>query len=85
MSATLIFDVQYQFIKSAPTPGPGNGGPANIRGTTHRALVAAASGHPKDILTVLNADVTIPGGFSIDIVSVQSASIPGTEGSSVLS
>jgi len=50
-----------------------------------RAVVIAASGHPHDILTVLNADLTILAGESIELLNIRSASVPGTEGSGVLS
>lgn len=86
MSVLQLFDVEYQFVKAAPVPGQGQSGPAWLkREGPHRVLVSAASGHPKDILAVLNADLTIPGGFTVELTSVRSAVAPGTEGNTVLS
>jgi hypothetical protein len=85
MSVLQLFDVQYRFVKAASNPPAGQGGPAwQARLDPHRVTVSAASGHPKDILAVLAADVTVPGGFSIEIIQVQSAHMPGTEGNTVL-
>ena len=85
MSVLQLFDVQYRFVKAAAAPPPGQGGPAwQARLDPHRVTVSAASAHPKDILAVLNADVTIPGGFTIELIQVQPTQTPGTEGNTVL-
>jgi len=83
MSTTQIFEVTFQIV------GPAGSGAGNAdkyrRPEIRKATVAAASAHPKDILSVLNADVTIPAGDHIDILSVRPGHVIGTEGGAVLS
>jgi len=81
MSTTQLFEVRFRIV------GPANSGaglPNKWTMPERKATVAAASAHPKDILSVLNADVTIPAGGSIEILSVASGSVPSTEGGAVL-
>jgi hypothetical protein len=86
MSTLQLFDVEFQFKKAAAAPSQGQTGPADAyRRERRRVVVAAASAHSKDILAVLNADVTILSGETIDILSVRSVATPGSEGNTVLS
>jgi len=82
MSTTQLFEVRFRIV------GPANSGaglPNKWTMPERKATVAAASAHPKDILSVLNADVTIPAGDHIDILSVRPGHVIGTEGGAVLS
>jgi hypothetical protein len=83
MSANLTFDVEFRFVKLA-AGGSSGSGYQYVR-PVRRVTVIAASAHPKDILTVLNADLTFLDSETIELINVRSASVPGTEGSGVLS
>jgi hypothetical protein len=82
MATLQIYRVEFCLKKAA---AGGTAGKADqYRRDVRSALVSAASGHPRDILAVLNADLTIPAGEVVDILSVNQV-VAGSEGSSVLS
>lgn len=82
MSQLSIFEVEFRLVKAA---GQGQQGSAYVyTRPIRRATVSAASSHPKDILTVLNADIPVSAGETIEIVSVRSGTAPGSEGSQIL-
>lgn len=86
MSTTKVFEVEFEVVKAATTLPVGTGGNAYAyRRGKRRANVAAASGHPADILTVLNADIPVNSGETIEILHVRPALVTGTEGGLVLS
>lgn len=82
MPTNQAFDVEFRIVKAA-TGGPGNA--YQYTKPPRRATVIAASSHPKDILTVLNADIAVNAGEVIEVVSVRSAVAAGTEGALILS
>jgi hypothetical protein len=78
MSVLNMFKVEFRFVKAAA---------AGIAGSAYqyvfpvrKVIVAASSGHPKDILAVLNADLTAPSGTTLEIISVSPHESVGTEG-----
>lgn len=81
MSVLQVFRVEFQLKKAAA--GGASGKADQYRRDLRSALVSAASAHPKDILAVLNADITIPAGEVIDLISVNQV-VAGSEGSGVL-
>ena len=81
MPSLKVFSVSYAFVK-ASTSAPGA---ASQRREHHIATVSATSGHPKDILTVLNADLTIPAGHTLELLSVSPVAGSGTDGDTILS
>lgn len=83
MSTTQVFDVEFEIIKL--NPGGQSGNAYNYRRGKRRATVAAASSHPKDILTVLNADIPLNAGEVIEILNVRQGTVSGSEGGTVLS
>lgn len=86
MATTKIFDVEFEIVKAAPALPAGQSGNAYAyRRGKRRATVAAASGHPADILTVLNADITVNAGETIEILHSRPGLVTGGEGGQVLS
>src|SRR5438045_695264 len=67
MSLLQIYRVDF-CLKKASAGGAGKADA--YRREVRSALVSAASSHPKDILAVLNADLTIPSGEVVDILAV---------------
>ena len=83
MSVISLFHVDFRFVKAAAA---GQSGSAyQYARDRRRVKIAAASGHPKDILAVLNADLTVPAGEVIEILAVQQDGGLGTEGNIVYS
>lgn len=81
MSLLQLFRVEFCLKKAA---AGGQAGKADqYRRDVRSALVSAASSHPKDLLAVLNSDLTIPAGEVVDILSVNQI-VGGTEGAQVL-
>ena len=81
MATAQLFKVTFEVVKLAaalPAGGIGNNAYVYRRGT-RSAFVQAASIHPKDLLTVLNNDISVGAGESIEILSVQQESA-GSEG-----
>ena len=75
-----IFKVAFEIKKA----GTGAAGPADqYRRGARSALVLAASGHPKDLLAVLNSNLTLANGEVIEILAV-AQDAAGTEGRGVL-
>ena len=83
MASNSTFDVEFRMVKAAA--GGSAGSAYAYTRPVRRVIVIAASAHPHDILTVLNADLTILSGETIELIGVRSTSVPGTEGSGVLS
>ncbi len=79
MATTLVFEVEFQVSKPA---GAGPGKADTYRKEARKALVQAASAHPKDILVPLSNNVTLGSGEVINILAVKQATL-GTEGTSV--
>ncbi len=78
MPTTLMFEVEFLIKK----PGSGQGKADAYRKEVRKALVQAASAHPKDILVPLSNNVTLASGEVIDILAVKQATL-GTEGAAV--
>lgn len=76
MSVAQIFNVKFQIIKPSAN---GKSTANDYRRETRQALVQAASVHPKDLLTVLNANIPLLAGESIEIAHASQVS-GGTEG-----
>lgn len=76
MATLMLFDVEFEIVKKS---GGGQGSAYLNRRGSRRTFISAVSGHPKDILTVLNADITIPIGEVIEILSIRPVAV-GTEG-----
>ena len=76
MSVSPIFEVEFNVSRPAAS------GKAPL--PTRKAVVIAASSHPKDLLAVLNADVSLNVGEQLNIVAVSQIHV-GSEGASVLS
>jgi len=81
MATLMVFRVEFQ-IKKAASGFPGNAD--QYRLPSRVALVSAISQHPKDILTVLNADIPVRAGEVIELLNSQPVHI-GSEGALVLS
>jgi hypothetical protein len=82
VSQFSIYEVDFQIVKA----NAGGAGPTfAYRRPARRAVISAASAHPKDILATLSGDVSVGSGETIEVLSVRSAVVPGTEGASVLS
>ena len=80
MSSLNVYQVEFCIKK----PSAGGAGNANAyRRDPRKALVSAASSHPKDLLAVLNLDVTLLAGEVIEILAVHQL-VAGTEGAAVL-
>ena len=84
MATIKLFAVEYHIVKANSNPPPG-GQPAWLKRESHHVTCAAASGHPADILTVLNANLTIPSGYTLELVNVKPVPGHGTEGNVVYS
>lgn len=82
MASTQEFEVTFEVVKVRT--GGGSGATYSYRKGPRKARVAAASAHPKDLLAVLNADVPVGSGESIEILHVGQVAT-GTEGTVVLS
>lgn len=80
MSVLQVYRVEFQ-LKKASSGGAGKAD--QYRRDLRTALVSSASAHPKDILAVLNSDITIPAGEVIDLISVNQV-VTGSEGAGVL-
>jgi hypothetical protein len=75
-----IFKVSFEIKKA----GTGAAGPADqYRRGARSALLLANSAHPKDILSVLNSNLTLAAGEVIEILAV-AQDAAGTEGAGVL-
>ena len=79
MTNLNLFDVEFEVVRKSA----GAGNAYVSRRGVRRAQVSAASAHPKDILAVLNADVTVLAGETIEVLGVRGVSV-GTEGAAVL-
>jgi hypothetical protein len=76
MGSAQLFQVTFQVVKL----GAGENSSAyKYRRESRTAIVQAASIHPKDLLTVLNNDITLGAGESIEILAANQYS-RGTEG-----
>lgn len=86
MAQLMLFRVTFRMVKAAAALGQGKSGSAytNVR-DPRTVIVAAASGHPKDILAVLTSNITPPGGESFEILSVANQEAIGTEGNVIYS
>jgi hypothetical protein len=83
MATNMTYDVEFRMVKAAA--GGSSGNAYQYTRPVRRATVIAASAHPHDILAVLNADIAVLSGESIELVNVRSAVTPGSEGAVVLS
>lgn len=75
MASFKIFEVEFEVVKK--NPGGAAGAVYQYRRGPRKATVDAASAHPGDILTVLNADITIAAGETIEILSVRPGQVSG--------
>jgi hypothetical protein len=80
MATTPVFEVTFQIRKA----GIGQGQADIYRREQKTCLLAAATSHPKDILSVLASNFTLGSGESFDVLSVQPIHIGGS-GANVLS
>jgi hypothetical protein len=80
MATVNVYEVRFQVVKVAPQ---GSSNAYQYRRELRKALVVAASIHPKDLLTVLNADITMLSGESVEVLGVSQVS-GGTEGASTV-
>jgi hypothetical protein len=83
MSQLSIFIVDFQITK--PSAGGAAGAASALRHEKRRVTLSAASSHPHDILQVLSNNFTLGSGEAFEILGVQPASTPGTEGNIALS
>ena len=65
MATQNVYDVRFRIVKLNSAAGAQ---PYAYVRPDRRGLVQAASMHPKDLLTTLNADVTLGTGESIEIL-----------------
>lgn len=83
MATNLTADIEFRVVKLA---AQGVQGSAYLyTRPLRRAVVICASLHPRDILSVLNSDIAVSAGETIEIIAARLASVPGTEGALVLS
>jgi hypothetical protein len=81
MATIRIYEIQFQVVKLNPT---GKAGPVYQyrkelrKGLFQVALVQRMVPHPKDLLTVLNANIPVSAGESIEILNASQLS-GGTE------
>lgn len=80
MSSIQIFDVEFEVVKKSAS---GAGSAYVYRRGPRRAEVSAISSHPKDLLSVLNSDIALQAGETIEILAVRGIHT-GTEGTSAL-
>jgi hypothetical protein len=86
MAQTLLVDVEFQLVKAASAPAIGSGGAAwQVRLPPRRTLVVPTALTQQAVATVLASDITVPNGYSIEILGFRSAVQPGTEGGIALS
>lgn len=82
MSLLSLWDVEFEVVKKS---AGGQGPTYAYRKGVRRAVVSAASAHPKDILAVLTSDISgVLAGEVIEILSVRSGPVSGTEDGAVL-
>lgn len=81
MSSTNVYRVDFEIVKAS---AGGVGKAYAYRRGVRTALVAAVSSHPHDLLAVLNNDVTVNSGETIEILSANQVAV-GSEGAGVLS
>lgn len=81
MAQLTLFKVKFRTVKAAAALTAGQTGSAyQYTRDPRTVIVSATSGHPKDILAVLNSDITPPGGDSFEILQVSPVEPAGTEG-----
>lgn len=81
MSVLNTYRTEFRIVKASA----GGAGSAYLYTRTPRvALISAASIHPKDLLAVLSADITVNVGETIEILSASAVGL-GTEGQQALS
>lgn len=86
MATLSLFKVTYRFVKAAAALTSGQTGSAyQYTRDPHTVILAAASAHPKDILSVLSSDITKPSGDTFEILQVSPVDAVGTEGNVVYS
>jgi hypothetical protein len=81
MSVLNMYRVEFCIVKAS---AGGAGSAYQYRRTPRTALVSAVSAHPKDLLSVLNSDITVNAGETIEILASSAVAL-GTEGQQVLS
>lgn len=82
MSSKPVFQVSF-VLKKAGT-GSFSGAADAYRREPRTCLVAAASGHPSDILAILVSNFPLSNGETYDVLSVQQLHVGGS-GANVLS
>jgi hypothetical protein len=78
VSQLSMYDVEFRFVKAAAAGTPGNAYQYTF--PVRKVRLAAASAHPRDLLSVLNSDLTAPSGTTIEIISSSPVAAVGTEG-----
>jgi len=83
MSTSMFFRATFRAVVKNP---------ANVAGPvyayvkpTRSVMLAAASGHPADILAVLNADITLNQNETLELLSAYHVPGEGTEKDTVFS
>ena len=79
MATVSVYQVKFQIVSMTGKPGPAYQYRKDIR----TAQVQAASIHPKDLLTVINNNVSLVGNETVEILQANQVG-GGTEGASVV-
>jgi hypothetical protein len=80
MSVLNMYRVEFRAVKAS---AGGAGSAYQYTRPNRVALISAASIHPKDLLSVLNSDITLNAGETLEILAASAVSL-GTEGQQAL-
>jgi hypothetical protein len=80
MSTLNMYRVEFSIVKAA---AGGSSSAYQYRRPSRVALISAASMHPKDLLSVLNSDISVNAGEVIEILAASVVEL-GTEGQQAL-
>ena len=78
MSVLQLFKPSFRLVKAAAAGQTSR--PNQYTREVRSVIIAAASAHPKDILAVLNADIAVRPGETIEVLSVSPIEAVGMEG-----
>jgi hypothetical protein len=78
MAVLQLFKPTFRVVKLAAAGQAGR--PYQYTREARAVIVSAASAHPKDILAVLNSDISLGSGETLELLSTSQIEAVGTEG-----